>query len=569
MEEMRVKDKIERNVLMESNIKIKTNKADYTEKSGITLLQLIQKHQIYNTSPILAAKVNNELKKLTEILTQNCEVEFIDRSHEDGLRIYVRTLTMLFIRACKELFPNCRVTVEHSLNKGLYCEIKDETALSPRQVNRIESRMREIAAACEPFERFEADVNDAQNILKSMGFADKAELLKYRAEKTIPLYRFGWMTDCLYGYMVPDAGYLDVFELKFYLPGLILRFPTKQTPNSLPDFEDNPKLYSVFRESENWAQRVNVANVLQLNNKIEIGGGQELIHISEALHEKQIAEIADKISSRRQQIHLILIAGPSASGKTTFAQRLKIHLMVNGLNPIPISMDNYYLDRESIPLDEEGQRDLEAISTIDIELLNEHLSRLIQGQQVEIPFFNFKKGEREYRGNLVSISDQQPLIIEGIHGLNEQLTPMIPKINKFKIYISALTQLNLDSHNRIPTTDTRLIRRIVRDRQFRGASIGDTLTMWSSVRRGEEKYIFPFQEMADVMFNSALTYEMAVLKPYIMPLLNNIDTNDIHFTEANRLKKFMKYFVEMDGTSIPATSIIKEFTGGSCFNYGH
>jgi len=569
MAQARVKDKLERDVLMEANIKIRVNRTDYLEKSGITLLNLVQKHQINHTSPILAAKVNNELRPLTDILTQNCEIEFIDRSYDDGLRIYVRSLTMMFIRACKELFPRCEVSVEHSLNKGLYCEIKDETSLSPSQVNRIETRMREIVASRELFERIEVDVEDAQSIMKSMGFGDKAELLKYRAEKTIPLYRFGWVTDCLYGYMVPDSGYLDIFELKFYLPGLILRYPTKQTPNKLPDFEDNPKLYSVFRESENWAHRVNVANVLQLNNKIETGGGQELIHISEALHEKQIAEIADKISLRRQQIHLILIAGPSASGKTTFAQRLKIHLMVNGLHPIPISMDNYYLDRDSIPIEEDGQRDLESISTIDIELLNEHLSRLIQGQQVEIPYFNFKKGMREYRGNIISINDQQPLIIEGIHGLNEQLTPMIPKMNKFKIYISALTQLNLDSHNRIPTTDTRLIRRIVRDKQFRGASIDDTLTMWSSVRRGEEKYIFPFQEMADVMFNSALTYEMAVLKPYIMPLLININTNDIHFTEANRLKKFMKYFVELDGVNIPATSIIKEFTGGSCFHYGH
>lgn len=554
---------------MESYVKIKTSKTDNIEKSNTTLLQLSRKHQANHPSPILAAKVNNELRPLTETLTHDCNVEFIDRSHDDGLRIYVRSLTMLFIRACRELFPNCDVSVEHSLNKGLYCEIKNETALSPRQVSRIETKMREIAACREPFERLETDVNNAQSILKSMGFSDKAELLMYREEKSIPLYRFGWMTDCLYGYMVPDAGYLDIFELKFYLPGLILRFPTKQTPNSLPDFEDNPKLYSIFRESEDWAQRVNVSNVVQLNRKIETGFGQELVNISEALHEKQIAGIADKISAQRQQIHIILIAGPSASGKTTFAQRLKIHLMVNGLNPIPISIDNYYLDRDSIPIDEEGQRDLEAISTIDIELLNEHLSRLIQGQQVEIPYFNFKKGVREYRGNIISIDDQQPIIIEGIHGLNEQLTPMIPKINKYKIYISALTQLNLDSHNRIPTTDTRLIRRIVRDRQFRGASIGDTLTMWPSVRRGEEKYIFPFQEMADVIFNSALTYEMAVLKPYIMPLLNDIDTDDPHFIEANRLKKFMKYFVQMDGASIPTTSIIKEFIGGSCLHTGH
>ena len=270
-------------------------------------MQLSQKHQSHFTSPILAARVNNELRPLTEILTKNCDVEFIDRSDDDGLRIYIRSLTMLFIRACKELFPNCDITVEHSLNKGLYCEIKDEIALTPRMVSKIEMRMREIAACKEQFERFETSIEEAQSVLINMRFVDKAELLEYREEKTISLYRFGWLTDCLYGFMVPDAGYLDVFELKFYLPGLILRFPTKFTPNRLPDYEDNPKLYGVFRESENWALRVNVANVVQLNRKIKQGYGDELIHISEALHEKQIAEIADKISALRQQIHLILI----------------------------------------------------------------------------------------------------------------------------------------------------------------------------------------------------------------------------------------------------------------------
>lgn len=554
---------------MVQSVTIKTSTTIYVEKSGISLLEISQKHKAYHTSPILAAKINNEIKPLSYIVKQNCEVEFIDRSHDDGLRIYARSVSMLFIRAAKELFPNCTVTIEHSLNKGLYCEIKDDISLTPSKVVSIETRMREIASRAEPFKSSEINVEDAKIILNSMGFVDKSELLEYRSEKYIKLYRLGWMTDCLHGCLVPDTGYLDVFSLKFYLPGLILRFPSKESPNKLPDYEDNPKLYNVFRDSESWARRINVSNVSQLNKKIKMGQGEELIHISEALHEKQIAQIADKIYSLKQHIHIILIAGPSASGKTTFAQRLKIHLMVNGLNPIPISMDNYYHDRESIPIDETGQRDLEAISAIDVELLNEHLSRLIQGQKVEIPSFNFKKGHREYHGNFVEVNDQQPLIIEGIHGLNENLTPMIPKMNKFKIYVSALTQLNLDNHNHIPTTDTRLIRRIVRDNQFRGSSIAETLKMWPSVRRGEEKFIFPFQEMADVMFNSALTYELAVLKPFITPLLDSIEKDNPYFSDADRLKKFMKYFVELNTNSIPATSIIKEFVGESCFSIGH
>lgn len=538
-------------------------------KSGISLYELSLRFKDKFKTQIMAAKIRNRVFPLTAGITESCSVHFIDRSDEEGMRIYTRSLTMLFIRACREVLPESEISVEHSLNKGLYCEIKKVGALSPRIIKSVESKMREIASQKETFERFELNLEEAKKILLSIGFEDKSDLLSYRNEETIPLYKFGWMIDNYYGYLVYDSSYLDCFELKFYLPGVILRFPTISEPNRLPEYVDNPKLYGVFRESENWSDLVNIENIPQLNNKIKSGFGEELIYVCEALHEKKIAEIADKIASKKEQIKLILIAGPSSSGKTTFAERLKIHLLVNGISPVPISMDNYYIDRESIPLDEYGKRDLEAISTIDIELLNEHLCRLIQGEDVEIPFFNFKLGVREYKGHTVKLKESQPIIIEGIHGLNEQLTPMIPKRNKFKIYISALTQLNVDSHNRIPTTDTRLIRRIVRDNQFRGASITDTLNMWQSVRRGEEKYIFPFQEMADVMFNSALIYELAVLKPYILPLLDQIDESNPFLNEANRLRKFMKYFVDLDSISVPSTSIIKEFLGGSSFHKSH
>jgi len=451
------------------------------------------------------------------------------------------------------------------MNKGLYCEVHGDFTLSPRQVSRIEQRMREIVERNEPFQRFTVDKEEAKRIFQDMGFNDKIKILEYRPEQTVNLYRCGWMTDYLFGYMVPSTGYITMFELQFYLPGVIIRYPRKDSPNALPEPIDNPNLSRIFREAEKWGAQLGVENVADLNDVIRHGDIGDLIRVCEAQHEKQIAQIADEIAAQRDRIHLIIIAGPSSSGKTTFAQRLRIQLMVNGMRPIPISIDNYFLHKEDIPLDEDGERDIESIKAIDIELFNEHLTRIIQGQEVEIPYFNFEKGQREYRGHKIRIDDNQPIIIEGIHGLNEELTVMIPKRNKYKIYISALTQLNIDDHNRIPTTDGRLIRRIVRDYQFRGASIEDTLSMWPSVRRGEEQYIFPYQEQADIMFNSALVYELAVLKPYIERLLDTVSIDSPYYMEVNRLQKFMKYFLELDATEIPKTSIIREFIGGSCF----
>ena len=530
-----------------------------------TIETLAKKYQLDHPFLIVAAKVNNRLKELTETLDEDCELQFIDLSTEDGIRIYVRGLTFIFIRACRELFPDCRVSIEHSMSKGLYCEVHGDFAMTPRQVSRIEERMKQIVELDEPFVRYKVSVDEAKEIFKEMKFYDKLDILEYRPENYVNLYRCGWMTDYLYGYMVPSTGYLKTFELKFYLPGIIIRYPLKET-GKIPEFEDSPKLYRIFRESEKWSQTIHVENVAQLNDSIKSGRGGELIRICEALHEKQIAQIADEIYSQRDRIRLVLIAGPSSSGKTTFAQRLRIRLMVNGLNPVPISMDNYFCNREDIPVGEDGKRDLESVDIIDIELFNEQLTRLIQGQEVEIPYYNFEKGVREYHGTKVKLGPDQLIIVEGIHGLNEKLTAMIPKRNKFKIYISALTQLNIDNHNRIPTTDTRLIRRMIRDYHFRGTPVEQTLSMWPSVRRGEERNIFPFQEQADVMFNSALIYELAVLKPYILPLLEEFKEDHPFYTEVNRLKKFLKYFVELEPDEIPNNSILREFIGGSCFH---
>lgn len=550
---------------VQGTINVEISGRVFEVEKGLTLEQLIDIYDLKKDIQIVAAKVDNKIQELTYKLNSDCKVEFVDLSSKDGVRIYVRGLTFIFIRACKELFPECSVSIEHSMSKGLYCEVCCDSSLTPSKVKRIEKRMKEIVDLDEPFERYEVSIDQAKAIFKDMGFYDKLEILEYRPEDTVHLYRCGWMTDYLYGYMVPNTGYLRNFELMFYLPGVIIRYPTAENRGQIPEFQDSPNLYKVFRDAEKWCKSIHVENVAQLNKKIQEGLGGDLIRICEAHQENQIAKIADEIKTHADRVKLILIAGPSSSGKTTFAQRLRVQLMVNGFNPIPISMDDYFHNREDIPVDENGERDLESIDIIDIELFNEQMTALIQGEEVEIPRYNFEKGQREYLGNKVKLATDQLIIVEGIHALNEKLTAMVPQSNKYKIYISALTQLNIDNHNRIPTTDTRLIRRMIRDYQFRGASIEETLNMWPNVRRGEEKNIFPFQEQADVMLNTALIYELAVLKPYIMPLLEKFDEDHPYFIEVNRLKKFMKYFVELDSDDIPNNSILREFIGGSCF----
>ncbi len=550
---------------MPDSIKIKVNDQIYKTKIGTTIEEFIETYGIKCSTQIVAAKVDNKIQELTYNLNRDCRLEFVDLLSKDGIRIYVRGLTFIFIRACRELYPECNVSIEHSMSKGLYCEICGGINLTPSKVKKIEKRMREIVELDEPFERYTVSIEEAKAIFTDMGFLDKLDILEYRPEETVNLYRCGWMTDYLYGYMVPSTGYLKKFELMFYLPGVIIRHPTVDAKGEIPEFVDSPKLYKIFREAEKWSQIIKVENVAQLNKMIEQGRGGDLIRMNEAYLENQIADIANEIYENADRIKLVLIAGPSSSGKTTFAQRLRVQLMVKGLDPVPISMDDYFLNREDIPVDENGEKDLESIDIIDIDLFNEQMAAMIQGEEVEIPRYNFQRGKREYIGNKVKLKSGQLIIVEGIHALNEKLTAMIPKSNKYKIYISALTQLNIDNHNRIPTTDTRLIRRMVRDFKFRGTSIEDTLSLWSNVRRGEERNIFPFQEQADIMLNTALIYELAVLKPYILPLLDEIDEDSPYYIEVNRIKKFMKYFVELEDDDIPNNSILREFIGGSCF----
>ncbi len=533
----------------------------------IKLMELTEDYQHNFNSPIIAAIVDGNLRELTYVLDKDCEVEFIDMSTETGMKIYLRSLIFLFVKACHDVIPNCQVRVEHSLGDGLYSELMAEEPIDEEEVEAIENRMRQLVEKDVPIKKYKMPIEDALDIFKKAGMQDKVRLLKYRKEEYINIYELDGMKNYFYGYMVPSTGYLRWFKLRFYLPGIILQHPSKTNPTYIAPYREQPKLSSIFRESNRWAQILGIPDVGALNDCIRSGKSGEVIRIAEALHEKKIAQIADIIYKDSEQLRIILIAGPSSSGKTTFAQRLIVQLMVNGLKPISISLDDYFLDRDKTPLGEDGKPNFEALEAIDLKLFNQQLTRLIQGKEVILPKFNFQTGKREYRNYPIKIEKDQPIIIEGIHGLNEHLTASIPKENKFKIYVSALTQINLDNHNRISTTDTRLLRRIVRDSWSRAADAKKTISIWPSVMKGAQENIFPYQEEADIMFNSALVYEIPVLKKYVVPLLKQIKIQEPEYIKANHLLKFLEYVEPIDDErDIPLTSIIREFIGGGCFH---
>jgi uridine kinase len=415
------------------------------------------------------------------------------------------------------------------------------------------------------FKKNKMDNKAAEELFRKTGQYDKIALLKYREKKYVNVYSCYGYYDYFYNYMVPSTAYLKTFELRFYSPGLILRFPEKCNPEIIPEFIEQKKLFNIFREFEKWGSILEIQNISNLNDAIIENRFKDLINVAEALHEKKIAQIADLIASSEEKKKLVLIAGPSSSGKTTFAQRLAVQLKVNGLKPISISIDDYFKNREDTPVDEHGEFDFESVEAIDIETFNDVMTKLIKGELVEVPTYNFQKGMREWTGKKLKIDEDQIVIIEGIHGLNEILTQDIPKEKKFKIYISALTHLGVDNHNRIPTSDLRLIRRIVRDFQFRGTDALSTIKRWDSVRRGEDTYIYPFQEEADVMFNSSLVYELCVLKKVALPQLVKIKNDVPEYIEAKRLVKFLNYFLSTDAAGVPNNSILQEFLGKSCF----
>lgn len=534
---------------------------------GISLLELSRKKQDEHLTPIVAAKVNWDLKELFHTIKEDAQVEFIDLTNKDGIRIYQRSLLFVLIKATKELFPQRKLTVEHSLGRGIYCEIHGNKELTKEEVKQIKLKMKEIIGENINICKNKVSISKAKEIFQKNEEYKKINLMRYRTEESINMYELDTYKNYFYGYMVPTTGLLHIFDLKFYLPGMVLLTPNMESPNESAIFQEQEKLFAIFRDYEKWGEILGISDVSELNESIETKKINELIRVAEANHEKEIVKIADKIYEKRDRTRIILIAGPSSSGKTTFAQRLSTHLRVTGLKPIAISLDDYFVDREFTPRDENGEYDFENIEAIDVELFNDHLLKLIQGEEVEIPTFNFITGKREFRKHLLKVKKNNPIIIEGIHGLNDRLTEDIPRENKYKIYISALTQLNVDQHNRIPTTDTRLIRRMVRDNQYRSHDALHTLKFWSSVRRGEEKYIFPFQEEADIMFNSALFYELAVLKKHVEPLLKEIPQKSPYYSEAKRLLKFLKYFITIeDESSILQNSILKEFIGGNFYH---
>ena len=532
---------------------------------GCSLQEISAGVQQRYKAPIVAAVVENNLYELNTAIEPPARVQFLDLTDKEGRRIYQRSLTFLLIAAVADLLPEATVTVEHSLGKGLYCEINKKPGLSAADVTALEQRMRQLVEMDLPLKKRRVSPSEAMEVFRRQGFDDKVTLLDYWPKDYLSLYSIGDVEDTLYGYHVPRTGLLTVFELRHYPPGLILRFPGEGDPSRVAPFREQKKLFEIFRESERWGSILGFDTVGAMNRLIEKGDGEEVIRVAEALHEKKIAQIADLISARGSEIRVILIAGPSSSGKTTFAQRLRTQLLGNGLRPLPISIDDYFVDREHTPLDESDNPDFEHIEAIDLPLFNEHLLQLIEGKEVEIPIYNFNTGKREYRDHKMHLAENQPLIIEGIHGLNETLTRAVPRSSKFKIYISALTALNIDRHTRIHTTDTRLLRRIVRDAQFRGNCALDTICRWPSVRRGEERNIFRLQEEADIMFNSALDYELAVLKKQAETLLEKIDRSQPEYIDAKRLLTFLSFFLPLDPCGVPSNSLLREFIGQSCF----
>ena len=514
-------------------------------------------------SPTVAALVDNELRELSYRVDGDIEVTPITMAHSDGFRIYRRSLSFLLITAIHELFPQASVYVDHSLTFGGYfCKVEGREPFTEEELAQIKARMQEIVEADEPILKERVPLTEAIALFQARGDEDKVRLQSRRRKDYLTLYQLRGFRDYFHGYMVPSTGYLSVFSLLRYPPGFILHFPRSNPPMQLQPFIDARKLVNVFREYGEWLELIGAPDVGTLNEAITGERVREVVLVSEALHEQRIARIATEITARQGRVRLALIAGPSSSGKTTFSKRLSVQLLANGLRPFPLEMDNYFVERTKTPRDEQGQYDYESLGALDLDLFNEHLLRLLDGEAVTLPHYNFKTGLREV-GPEVRLRPDHIILIEGIHGLNPALVPGIPSELLYRIYVSALTQLNIDKHNRIPTTDTRLIRRIVRDAAQRGYSARQTIERWEAVRNGEKRWIFPFQEHADVMFNSALVYELAVLKPLAEPLLLQVEPRTHAHLEAKRMLTFLEWFEPLAPDPVPDNSILREFVGGS------
>ena len=538
---------------------------EITIEKGTSIEELYKTMENELPYTVLAAKVNNKLVTLAYKIHRDCHIEFLDMRTQVANLIYQNSLTLIYLKAVYDVLGDFEVDIENSLNKGLFTEIKSDVPITAAQVREIEKQMHEIVAKNLPLERIELTKEEAENFFIQSGRGGKIALLEENPYmKKIPFYSLDGYMDFFYGLMAPSTEYIKYFQLMKYRRGVLLRFPHPSNPNVIPEYVDEKALYKTFGEEKRWGKLMEINYVSDLNRRIDEGKIKELIQISEALHESKIVEIAETITKQKKRI--ILIAGPSSSGKTTFAQRLCIQLRVHGLKPLYLGTDDYFLEREQTPLDEYGEKDYENLNAVDIDLFNDNMNALLAGKEVDLPIFNFLTGHKEFGKRKTRINGSQPIVIEGIHALNEALTPKIAEEEKFKIYISPLIQLNIDNHNRIVTTDHRMLRRMVRDFKYRGYSAQNTIDTWPKVRAGEDKNIFPFSNQADVVFNSVHLYEISVLKKYAKPLLEEITRDEPEYADAHRLLNFLRFFRTVDDDSaIVNNSIIREFIGGSVF----
>ena len=537
---------------------------------GISLLDIYSGFNLDLPYGPVSAKVNNKVESLTFRLYNNKDIEFQNIQSSSGMRTYVRSLCFVLCKAVEDLYPNGSIALEHPVSKGYYCQLKLDRTIGLDDVQRIKQRMKEIIAEDLPFERYEKHTAEVVELFRQKGMMDKVRLLETSGNLYSYYYTLGDTIDYYYGSLLPSTGYIHLFDLVKYYDGLLLQVPNRENPDKLEEVLKQEKMLEVLKEYRRWNQILGIGTVGDFNKACNAGFATDLINVSEALQEKRISQIADEISNRgknKQPVKLILISGPSSSGKTTFSKRLSVQLMANGLRPYPISLDDYFVNRVDTPKDENGNYDYESLYALDLDFFNHQLQALLNGEEVELPRFNFNSGIREMSGNRLKVDDNMILILEGIHALNPELTPQIPDENKFKIYVSALTTILLDDHNNIPTTDNRLLRRIIRDYKYRGYSAEETISRWPSVRAGEDKWIFPYQENADVMFNSALLFELAIIKDYAEPILRKVPNNRPEYSEAYRLRKFLEYFVPLQDKELPPTSLLREFLGGSSFRY--
>jgi len=547
----------------------KNTKSYHIYPLGTSVIEIYRDLNIGLKYPVMAARVNYKVEDLNFLIYKPKDIEFIDLSTPSGMRVYVRSLCMVMSKAISELFPQATLRIEHPISRGYYCKLDNIGQPVTREViSQIKERVNVIISQGKRIICEEKQTREVKELfVNHVHQQDKIALFETLGNPYFRFFRIDDFIDYYNGVLLPSTDYLNIYDLVEYYDGLLIRIPNRECPVELEEVVLLPKMYDIFKEYVGWNKILNLNNVADFNIACQNNQSFNLIKVSEALHEKKVASIADMISQRSEKVRFVLVSGPSSSGKTTFSKRLSIQLIVSGLKPVVLSLDNYFVNREDTPVDENGDWDFEHLHSLDLSLFNQNLKQLLDGEEIEIPFFNFEDGKRYYKGEKLKLLDDSILIMEGIHALNPDLIPDIPVETTFKIYVSALTTISIDNHNWIPTTDTRLLRRIIRDYRFRNYSARETIARWPSVRRGEEKWIFPYQENADVLFNSALLFELAVLKKHAEPILAEVPKYCDEYTETHRLIKFLNYFIPIHDREIPPTSLLREFVGGSSFRY--